>query len=477
MAPLTVLVIVASVLVQSFGFRLVPRLDGRIVGGEDANIEDYPYQLALLYKGLHICGASIISFKSALTAAHCTSRLTAKSLSVRAGSNNAESGGEVVQVYEIRQHFSYDITTNDYDVSVLRLATSLTQGQIINIQPFEEEVPVDIVAVVTGWGATSEGGTGPLQLQKVELNSISDSQCNMKYGDKITTRMFCFASPNKDSCDGDSGGPLVYDNKQIGIVSWGIGCARPEYPGVYTKISHRVLVQTLAFGLKPRLDGRIVGGENANIEDHPYQLSFQFRNIHLCGASVISQKIALTAAHCTEGVTGTRVQVRAGSSFTQYEGELVSVLELKPHPNYNADTFDYDVAVLRLLQQITMGSVIALQPIGEEVPIDATAVVTGWGSTIQGGPGSIHLKKVELNHISDSQCNSNYDGKVTERMFCFAAPKKDSCQGDSGGPLVYENKQVGVVSWGFGCARPNYPGVYAKVSNADIHNYITTNMV
>ncbi|KAK4878341.1 hypothetical protein RN001_010847 [Aquatica leii] len=239
MAPLTILVIVASVLVQSFGLRLVPRLDGRIVGGEDANIEDYPYQLALLYENAQICGASIISYKSALTAAHCTSGLTSKYLSVRAGSNYAESGGEVVKVSEIRQHFSYDITTTDYDVTVLRLATSLTQGQIINIQPFEEEVPVGIVAVVTGWGATSEGGTGSLQLQKVELNSISDSECNMKYGDKITTRMFCFASPNKDSCQGDSGGPLVYDNKQIGIVSWGYGCARPEYPGVYTKISHR----------------------------------------------------------------------------------------------------------------------------------------------------------------------------------------------------------------------------------------------
>lgn len=70
--------------------------------------------------------------------------------------------------------------------------------------------------------------------------------------------------------------------------------------------------------------------------------------------------------------------------------------------------------------------------------------------------------------IKQEACAAAYENfqQLTERMLCAGIPKggKDSCQGDSGGPLMVKNQLIGVVSWGKGCARPNYPGVYARLT-------------
>lgn len=71
----------------------------------------------------------------------------------------------------------------------------------------------------------------------VSVRVMSYENCQENYGEDLTIHMMCAMSPMHDSCQGDSGGPLVYDGKLIGVVSWGIGCARPQYPGVYAKVS------------------------------------------------------------------------------------------------------------------------------------------------------------------------------------------------------------------------------------------------
>lgn len=98
-----------------------------------------------------------------------------------------------------------------------------------------------------GWGVTTESGTAASQyLMSANVSRIDDQQCVNAYSQSFPVKpcgMICAADPNRDACQGDSGGPMVYaiDNEptpyQVGIVSWGIGCARPEYPGVYTKVA------------------------------------------------------------------------------------------------------------------------------------------------------------------------------------------------------------------------------------------------
>ena len=98
----------------------------------------------------------------------------------------------------------------------------------------------------------------------------------------------------------------------------------------------------------------------------------------------------------------------------------------------------------------------------------ALATVTGWGTLQSGGNQPEVLNEVQVTVQTNDQCNSAYGGGITDNMICAADAGKDSCQGDSGGPMVVEENGrfalAGVVSWGYGCAMPEYPGVYARVT-------------
>ncbi|XP_046404255.1 trypsin-1-like [Ischnura elegans] len=216
-----------------------PRFSGKIVGGETADIEDYPYQLVLRRGGYFECGASIVSETMAITAAHCTDGASADELSVRAGSSEVNSGGSIHQVTKIHQHPGFDIGVLDGDISILEVNPPFQFGtgvQPIALPASDMDVAVGSNADVSGWGTTTEGGSLPDHLRHVIVKVVDQNECNQAYG-SITDNMICAGAPGKDSCQGDSGGPLVEDGKLVGIVSFGYGCAEPGYPGVYTRVT------------------------------------------------------------------------------------------------------------------------------------------------------------------------------------------------------------------------------------------------
>ncbi|KAI7815453.1 Serine protease [Rhyzopertha dominica] len=227
---------------QRFYFK-APRLDGRIVGGEDAEIEQFNYNAQLLYYNSHICGAVIISPQYVLTAAHCTDDLVPSEFSIRAGSSIRNAGGIVLPVGQIFQNPNYNPSTIDFDISILELVGELQFSESIGPIPlpaFEEPDPVGQLSLVTGWGSLEEGGGLPTQLQAVEVPVVAREECQEAYDVFwISERMLCAGFPEggRDACQGDSGGPLVHDNELIGLVSWGYGCARPTYPGVYARVA------------------------------------------------------------------------------------------------------------------------------------------------------------------------------------------------------------------------------------------------
>ncbi|XP_039765594.1 vitellin-degrading protease-like [Pararge aegeria] len=218
-------------------------------------------------------------------------------------------------------------------------------------------------------------------------------------------------------------------------------------------------------------DTRIVGGEDVDITEVPYQVSLLSRGRHSCGGAIIDNDIILTAAHCVIGSSARNLQIRAGSSSSQTGGQLYQVGDFVFNPEFTYSKMDSDVAILWLATQLEFSDSVAPIPLfdaGEEINDGDLTVVSGWGNTRENGGTPRTLQVALIPKVSAEVCSDAYAPRytITPTMICAGMPEggKDACQGDSGGPLVNSGKLAGIVSWGLGCARPNYPGVYAKVS-------------
>lgn len=228
---------------------------------------------------------------------------------------------------------------------------------------------------------------------------------------------------------------------------------------------------------------RIINGFDAANGRWPMQVSIQFGSprSHNCGGTLITNQWVLTASHCffTSGrqtVFAGDVTVIAGTNNnSDGSGQSRNVARMITHADYNDSTKNNDVALLQLDQPVTIVSPIMLATPATEAlwaPAGQAVTAIGWGNTST--TGDVYpalLKQVEVNMVSRDACNaaSSYNGGITGNMLCAAAPGKDTCQGDSGGPLFVSNRaggvvQVGVTSFGTGCANPSFPGVYARVS-------------
>lgn len=223
---------------------LMALFTGRIVGGNETTIEHIPWIVSLRLLGSHRCGGSIISTTRVLTAAHCTAGLSASLLEIRAGSTSHGTGGQTRPISRFVNHPYYSSSTLKNDISLLHFTTPLnTNLPTISIIPLPDKAisaPVGSLSQVSGWGATCESCSISTALRYVMIPIISNYDCNVAYEGSVTDGMLCAAYPEgtKDACFGDSGGPATYNNFLEGIVSWGTGCARPNFPGVYTRVSY-----------------------------------------------------------------------------------------------------------------------------------------------------------------------------------------------------------------------------------------------
>lgn len=249
----------------------------------------------------------------------------------------------------------------------------------------------------------------------------------------------------------------------------------------------------------------IVGGQDVP-DPNPYvwQVSIGKKGVpnndddnqgHFCGGSLIADKWVLTAAHCVIGDTPDQDETAAGIRVIygrrvrsqDTTGTEVDVLQIITHENYVRGNIGAgnDIALLELAAAITDNSLLVpLMTAGQEATLGApgtNATVSGWGGLIgyppdqQGPPGGQQfpdiLQFVEIPIISNETCNQA-NGGIIDSMVCagLAEGGKDACQNDSGGPLVVPNGQggyiqIGVVSYGPGCAAPNAYGVYTRVSS------------
>jgi len=225
----------------------------KIVGGSDATPGEFPYQISFQDTqwgfAFHFCGGSILDEDTMITAAHCVhgkNYNNPKHLQIVAGEHNmrvTEGHEQTKQVRRIIIHENYSPYKMENDIALLKLSSRLSMNTYVQpvALPRNGQQTTGTTCVVSGWGSLSEGGSAPAVLQKVNLPSMTDAECRRAYGQsQIFESNLCCGYPNggKDSCQGDSGGPLYCNGYQAGVVSWGIGCARPGYPGVYTEVSY-----------------------------------------------------------------------------------------------------------------------------------------------------------------------------------------------------------------------------------------------
>ena len=149
----------------------------------------------------------------------------------------------------------------------------------------------------------------------------------------------------------------------------------------------------------------------------------------------------------------------------------IAVAKVNLHPQYDSWTITNDICILDLEEAADFSSSmigpISIPYDGEEYSSGTMCTVSGWGTTSSGGSLASVLMKVDVPVVSDDDCRDAYgQSDIADSMICAGLEEggKDSCQGDSGGPFMCGNQLSGVVSWGYGCAEPGYPGVYTQTS-------------
>ncbi|WP_330263990.1 serine protease [Streptomyces griseorubiginosus] len=235
-------------------------------------------------------------------------------------------------------------------------------------------------------------------------------------------------------------------------------------------------------------DSIVVGGFPVDVSTAPWTVALSSRDRfggtragQFCGGVAVGPTTVLTAAHCMgenvlgappEGVRDFRV-IAGRTDLLSDQGAEIAVREAWVNPGYDPDTNAGDFAVLTLAEPLPQSAVIGMAAAGDPAYAAGTrAMVYGWGDITGGGDYARSLRAARVHVMSDTRCQEAYPGTAegtyrADSMLCAGEERggRDSCQGDSGGPLVAQGKLIGLVSWGNGCGRPGWPGVYTRVSN------------
>ncbi|XP_003931949.1 transmembrane protease serine 11E isoform X1 [Saimiri boliviensis] len=221
----------------------------RIVGGTEVEEGEWPWQASLQWDGSHRCGATLINATWLVSAAHCfttykdPARWTA-SFGVTINPSKIKRGLRRIIVHEKYKH-----STHDYDISLAELSRPVPYTNAVHrvcLPDASYEFQPGDAVFVTGFGALQNDGISQNHLRQAQVTIIDTATCNepQAYNGAITPRMLCAGSlkGKRDACQGDSGGPLVSSDARdiwylAGIVSWGDECAKPNKPGVYTRVT------------------------------------------------------------------------------------------------------------------------------------------------------------------------------------------------------------------------------------------------
>ncbi len=353
------------------------------------------------------CGASFLGGRWVLTVAHCVDGTTTDSFKVNVGEYDLSDGAEqATAVQRIYMHPGYDATTLDFDIALVELVNEVNSPVVSLADDSTTDFSLaNNMATVIGWGGRlgygiGEGPTGdfPDILHQVELDLLTNEECRDMSAATlgipaeftgITENMLCatFEGGGKGSCQGDSGGPLVVNTnngwQQLGVVSWGFGCAVDGIPGVYTRVAaftdwlHQItdgiaIEQAHDFALVRQADVQTVNLEVVNNSNTSAGLSFSVQG---------SEQFTLDSQACTSLAAGASCQLGVSflaSTAGQHNGQIIVVSD-----NQAVATSQAEVSGQVLIPSDTMATILATDSetlqwyIGGDQVWQQTAIGTG----------------------------------------------------------------------------------------------------
>ncbi|XP_045496907.1 transmembrane protease serine 9-like [Colias croceus] len=403
----------------------------RVVGGTGSSVNAFPWIARLIYHNSFGCGASLINDKYVVSAAHCVKGFMWFMFRVKFGEHNrcnSKTMPEMRYVVKIIAH-NFTLTELSNDITLLRLNAPVEYSHAIRpvcIPPMESKSNsyTGVQATVAGWGAMGETGNWSCSLLEAQLPILSNEECkSTNYNKtKIKDVMMCAGFPataHKDACTGDSGGPLIAENKDhayelIGIVSWGYGCARIGFPGVYTRVTHyldwikdntddacycdfmwesRIVILLImcigAMGEEANVTAattsteqttvaidesiyeeelhkcncrcgerneasRIVGGVESAVNAFPWVVRLTYFKKFYCGGMLINDRYVMTAGHCVKSLMWFMMKVTFGehNRCNKTERPITRyVVNIRAH-NFSYVDFRNDIALLKLNERV-----------------------------------------------------------------------------------------------------------------------------
>ncbi|MDX2933269.1 S1 family peptidase [Streptomyces ipomoeae] len=224
-----------------------------------------------------------------------------------------------------------------------------------------------------------------------------------------------------------------------------------------------------------RPSAQIIGGSAQANGAYPFMAALLSKgkaspfDRQFCGGSLYSADIVMTAAHCVMGAKPKEIETVVGRTVlsNKKQGQLRNVADIVIHPRYLKKQEAYDVAFLILKKPVNGIAPVRIPTVGTDALIrpGAKATVIGWGNTNTDVPSfPDRLRAVDVPIVSHVECKATYPQYDKKVNVCAGVEGKDSCQGDSGGPLFRKLEgrvyQIGIVSYGEGCAEQGAPGVY-----------------
>ncbi|XP_067634010.1 trypsin-like [Eurosta solidaginis] len=233
------------------------------------------------------------------------------------------------------------------------------------------------------------------------------------------------------------------------------------------------------FGSITNAQDRIVGGNITQIANSPYIVSLSNNNVYYCAGTLLSMQHVITAARCIAGLPITRILVRAGRTNLNETGRQSRRVQQMYYPvNYNPTTRFMDIGGMKLRRPFNPTPRVGFAPRCNTVMSPGTQMrVSGWGSTSEGSTINVpNLRSVTVPVVNWTNCSNQYQTRniaITRTSVCAGNGNGDACSLDTGGPGIVNGQLCGVVSLGFGCNRPNFPGIYTNLNNPNVAQFVT----